>query len=149
MSYYDYLKRYNADYLNKHESWAHYSWGRGSNFMQLQKFRSFSLLTNRAYVMPGLRFKGFFYFAGALLCIADVYGIWYFQEIYNKYSSFKWTLYQPWYHKECMLDEDFGINDPTEEKKPMTRLKYSDTVKIIYNGEEGQDFFSLRRFRYR
>jgi hypothetical protein len=36
-----------------------------------------------------------------------------------------------------------------EEKKPMTRLKYADSVKIIYNGREEQDTVGIRRFRYR
>jgi hypothetical protein len=41
------------------------------------------------------------------------------------------------------------INDTLEEKKPMTRLKYADAVKIVYNGREEQDTAGIRRFRYR
>ena len=44
---------------------------------------------------------------------------------------------------------DAFINDTLEEKKPMTRLKYADAVKIIYNGREEQDTVGVRRFRYR
>jgi hypothetical protein len=36
-----------------------------------------------------------------------------------------------------------------EEKKPFTRLRYSDAVKIVYGGEEEQDTVGIRRFRYR
>jgi hypothetical protein len=41
------------------------------------------------------------------------------------------------------------INDTLEEKRPMTRLKYADAVKIVCNGREEQDTAGIRRFRYR
>jgi hypothetical protein len=41
------------------------------------------------------------------------------------------------------------VTEVLEEKKPWTRLKYSDAVKIVYNGREEQDIVGLRRFRYR
>ena len=44
---------------------------------------------------------------------------------------------------------DMFLTDTLEEKKPFTRLKYSDAVKIVYNGKEEQDTVGIRRFRYR
>lgn len=42
-----------------------------------------------------------------------------------------------------------NVTDTMEEKKPMTRLKYADGYKIVYNGAEEQDTVGIRRFRYR
>ncbi len=41
------------------------------------------------------------------------------------------------------------INDTLEEKRPMARMKYADTIKIVYGGREEQDTAGIRRFRYR
>ena len=51
--------------------------------------------------------------------------------------------------KLYLIIRDFFINDTTEEKKPFTRLKYADAVKIVYAGREEQDTIGIRRFRYR
>lgn len=42
-----------------------------------------------------------------------------------------------------------NINDTLEERKPMTRLKYADSIKIVYDGLETQETVGIRRFRYR
>jgi hypothetical protein len=36
-----------------------------------------------------------------------------------------------------------------EERRPMTRLKYADAIKIVYEGAETQDTVGVRRVRYR
>jgi len=36
-----------------------------------------------------------------------------------------------------------------QRKKPVTRRKYSDTVKLIYNGEEEYDYIPEQPIRYR
>jgi len=36
-----------------------------------------------------------------------------------------------------------------QRKKPITRRKYSDAVKLIYNGEEEYDYVSEQPLRYR
>jgi len=50
----------------------------------------------------------------------------------------------------CKLNNrDTNVTDTLEEKKPMTRLRYADTIKMVYNGREEQDTVGIRRFRYR
>ena len=41
------------------------------------------------------------------------------------------------------------VVDPTEEKKPITRMKYQDRVKIVYENHETPDVQGDRRVRYR
>jgi hypothetical protein len=149
-NYYDYLKKYSPEHINRYENWWHAFLGRRSAFSHLQHFRAYIILTNHMTFLPGFRFKSHVFFIGALLCVVNLWGIWYSQEIYNKYSIHKWNHYSPQYHKDLFLDQkDYPHLDPTEEKKPFTRSTYSDRVKIIYDGEEQKDIVSLRRYRYR
>jgi hypothetical protein len=48
-----------------------------------------------------------------------------------------------------ILNRNMFVNELLEEKKPMTRLKYADAIKIVYQGREDQDTAGIRRFRYR
>jgi hypothetical protein len=150
--YYSYLKKYNPHFINRYENWAHGSFARGSGFKNLQFFRAYIMLTNHMTILPGYRFKSFFFYAGALMCVFDLWGIWISQEMYNKYTAHKWNHYQTWFHKDCYEDQEdypYPSLDPTEEKKPFTRDNYSDRVKIVYDGVEEKDIFSNRRYRYR
>lgn len=103
--YYDYLKNYDTRFLNKYESWTHSSWGRRSNFLQLLDYRGYSLMTGRNIFLPGFKLKGWFFTFGSIICMADIWGIWFFQEIYNKYTPQKWTWYQPYLHPETQFVE--------------------------------------------
>lgn len=148
--YYQFVKKYSPHFLNRYENWAHGALARGSLFNHLQNFRAYIHLTNHMTILPGYRTKASIFYLGAFLCVVDIWGIWYSQEIYYKYSIQKWNHYQPWYHKDCFDDpEDYGKIDPTEEQKPFTRGNYSDRVKIVYDGKEDSDFGSWRRWRYR
>jgi hypothetical protein len=103
--YYDYLKKYDAHFLNRYENWAHHNWSRRSNFQRLLDYRAYSLATGRAFFMYGLKFKGWYYWACALLSFADIWGVWYFQDIYNRYYYWKYTYYTPDWKKELTLLE--------------------------------------------
>ena len=103
--YYDYIKNYDVGFRNKHENWTHYAWGRKTNFSQLLHFRAYSLMTGRPILWKGLKIKGWFYMFGTLICVMDVWGIWYFQEMHNKYSSKKWVYYQPYLRPEMTFLE--------------------------------------------
>lgn len=104
-NYYDYLKKYDAGFLNKYESWGHANWSRRSNFLQLLYFRATTLMTGRIHIMHGIKLKGWYYTLSVLVCLADIYGIWFYQEIYNKYAYWKWVYYQPYFKNECEFFE--------------------------------------------
>lgn len=103
--YYDYLKKYDSHFLNKYESWSHFSWGRRSNFLQLLYYRAYTLTTGRQILMPHLKLKSPFQWLCILVCLADVYGIWFFQEIYNKYTVHKQVYYQPYMKPDMVFQE--------------------------------------------
>ena len=47
------------------------------------------------------------------------------------------------------LDETEPFVTYQQRKKPVTRRKYTDTVKLIYNGKEEYDFITEQPQRYR
>ena len=105
-NYNDYLKKYDAHFLNRYQSWHHHAWGRKSNYMQLLYFRAYSLWTGgRSIFLPGYKLKSAFMMIGAGVCMADIWGVWFFQEMYNKYQPWKWIYYQPYYKDQCRLME--------------------------------------------
>lgn len=147
-NYFNYLKKYSPDFLLKYESWSHRMIGRGSGIKMLTNMRAALMLTPRVFILPGLRTKSLVYYFMAGYALALVYGIWYFQEIYNKFTIHKWIHYMPMYNKE--INNYAAVKfDVTEEKKPITRVKYQDKIKIIYDGDDTIDPKSPRRFRYR
>jgi len=103
--YYDYLNKYDARFLNKYQSWGHHLWNRRSNYLQLLYFRAYSLYTGRNILLPHMKLKKPYMLISALICVADIYGSWIFQEMYNKYVPWKWTYYQPYFKESCLLME--------------------------------------------
>ena len=105
-NYYDYLKKYDTHFLNKYESWSHAQWGRKSNFLQLLYFRAYSLFVGgRSILVPHIKLKSAFMMVCAGICLADVYGVWIYQEMYNKFMPWKWVYYQPYFKDSCRLME--------------------------------------------
>ena len=75
-NYYDYLKKYDAHFLNKYESWAHAQLSRRSNFLQLLYFRAYSLFVGgRSIFVPHIKLKSLFMMVCIGICLADVYVI--------------------------------------------------------------------------
>ena len=146
-NYYSYLKKYSPRFIAKYETWTHHAWGRKSNFLQLVNSKGALVMTGRAFILPGIRYKNLVYYSLAAICCFDVWGIWFYQDIYNKYTYHKWNTYQPWMYK-TYVPKHYEM-DPLEEKKPFTRVKYQDRIKIIYDGEDNQNITSPRRLRYR
>lgn len=104
--YYDYLKKYDAAFLNKYESWFHHSWGRRSNFTELLHYKSYGLYTGgRAIFVQGTRLKSIFVLIGAIICNADIWGVWFYTDIYNKFMPWKWINYQPYFKEELKFME--------------------------------------------
>jgi hypothetical protein len=105
-NYNEYLNKYDTSFVNKYQSWSHHAWGRKSNFLQLVYFRAYLFNTgSRAPFLPHLKFKNSFNIFCAIICMADIYGVWIYQEIYNKYMPWKWTMYQPYFKESCILME--------------------------------------------
>ena len=107
--YYDYLKKYNSHFVNRYENWSHLSWGRKSNYLQLLNLRAYTLMTQRSILLPGMKLKAPFFMLGCMVCLADIWGMWFFFTVYNKYSPQKWVFYQPYLKGDMTLMEYYII----------------------------------------
>lgn len=149
MTYYDYIKKYNAQFLNNYTSWTHFSWGRGSNFMQLLNFRAFNLNTNRVSLVPGYKIKSTPSVLIGIYCLIAVYGIWISQDIYNRFSPRKATYYDDEEEDEISFRVAAGGSGAYEEKMPINREEFADKYDFSYGGLHNQVNYRERRYRYR
>ena len=146
-SYYDYINNYNARFLQKYQSGTHWWSGRGSHYLELLRLKAVRLKSNRNWMWFDMRFDSKFLY------------IFYMPQLFFVSGSY---LLSPAFRK---LDERYNLRyaegevdeiDETEpfvtyqqRKKPITRRKYSDAVKLIYNGKEEYDFIPDQPQRYR
>ena len=137
-SYYDYIKNYNSRFLNKYQSNTHWYSGRGSNFLEILRLKAVRLKSNRNWMWFDVRYGTKFIY------------IFYIPQLFFLTVSY---LLSPAFRK---LDERYALRyaegeiDDLDEvepfvtyqqrKRPMTRRKYTDCVKLIYNGKEEYDF---------
>lgn len=139
-SYYDYVKGYDSRFLNKYQSHTHWWAGRGSGFMELLRMKSVRLKSNRNWMWFDIRYGTKFLY------------IVYFPQLF--FLTLSYVLTPVWrrsderYHLRFADGEfdDISDNEPFVtyqlRKKPMTRRKYADSVKIVYHGNEEYDYAS-------
>lgn len=133
-SYYDYLNKYDARFLNKYQSHTHWVSGRGSHFMELLRFKARRVKNDKNFVWFDVRMGKKFLlmvFLPNFLFVTFMYAL-----------TPVWKKTDERYH----LRYGDGENDEIEDiepfvtyqmrKKPLTRKKYSDAVKLIYDGIE-------------
>ena len=146
-SYYDYVKGYDSKFLNRFQSGNHWYAGRGSHFLELLRLKAVRSRANRNWMWFDVRYGTKFLY------------IIYFPQLFFLTGSY---LLSPAWRK---LDERYALRysegeidelDETEpfvtyqqRKKPVTRRKYTDAIKLIYNGEEEYDFVPEQPQRYR
>lgn len=146
-SYYDYIKQYDAKFLNKYQSHTHWWAGRGSNFLELLRLKSVRLKSNRNWMWVDVRYGWKFLY------------IFYFPQLLFLTVSYAltpvWRRTDERYHLR-FADGEFDDIDDNEpfvtyqlRKKPMTRRKYADAVKLVYEGKEEYDYASEQPQRYR
>ena len=146
-SYYDYVKNYDSKFLNRYQSGTHWYSGRGSHFLELLRLKAVRSRANRNWMWFDVRYGTKFLY------------IFYMPQLFFLTGSY---LLSPVWRK---LDERYALRfsegeiddlDETEpfvtyqqRKKPVTRRKYADTVKLVYNGQEEYDFIPEMPQRYR
>ena len=146
-SYYDYTKGYTSRFLNKYQSQVHWWSGRGSGFMELLNLKSVRLKSNRNWMWFGIRYGPKFLY------------VFYFPQLLFLTASYMltpvWRRLDERYHLR-FADGEFDDIDEVEpfvtyqqRKRPMTRRKYADSIKLVYNGKEEYDYASEQPQRYR
>jgi hypothetical protein len=146
-SYYDYVKKYDSRFLNKYQSHSHWYAARSSGFMELLRMKAVRLKSNRNWMWFDVRYGVKFLY------------IFYMPMLFFVAGSYALTPAWRRGDERYMLrfnDVDVDETDDTENyvdymqrKKPMTRRKYSDSIKIVYNGEEDWDYVPEAPLRYR
>ena len=146
-SYYDYVKNYNSRFLNHYQSHTHYQAGRGSNYMELLRMRAQRLKSNRNWMWFDIRYGSKFLYA--------VYMPQFFFLTGSYILTPVWRRMDERYHIRFADGEidDVEENEPfityQQRKRPYTRRKYADSIKIVYDGEEEYDYMSEQPQRYR
>ncbi len=131
-AYYDYIKSYDSRFLNKYQSHTHWYAGRGSNFMELLRMKAQRLKSNRNWMWFDIRYGTKFLY------------IFYMPQLFFVSASYLltpvWRRLDERYHIRFADGEidDIEENEPFVtyqlRKKPLTRRKYSDQVKLVYDG---------------
>mmetsp|Transcript_18439 Transcript_18439/g.31542 ORF Transcript_18439/g.31542 Transcript_18439/m.31542 type:complete len:151 (-) Transcript_18439:138-590(-) len=146
-SYYDYIYNYNSKFLNKYQSDTHWYSGRGSHFMELLRVKSVRLKSNRNWMWFDIRFGTKFLYM--------IYMPQLFFVTISYLLSPAWRRLDERYHLRFAEGETDDIDDVEpfvthdQRKKPMTRRKYADVVKIVYGGVEEYDYVTDQPMRYR
>ena len=131
-SYYDYIKSYDSKFLNRYQSGTHWYAGRGSHFLELLRLKAVRSRGNRNWMWFDVRYGTKFLY------------IFYMPQLFFVTVSYllspAWRRLDERYHLRYSegeiddLDETEPFVTYQQRKKPVTRRKYSDTVKLIYNG---------------
>ena len=146
-SYYDYVKNYSGYYMNKYQSNMHWFSGRGSQFGELLRLKAVRMKSNRNWMWFDMRF--------GMKFLTILYLPQFFFVTVSYLLSPAWRKHDERYNlRYCDAEED--DQDPNEmwatyqvRKKPTTRRKYADQVKIVYGGEEDYEFVPDQPQRYR
>ena len=146
-SYYDYVKNYDSKFLNKYQSGNHWYSGRGSHFLELLRLKAVRSRANRNWMWFDVRYGTKFLY------------IFYIPQLFFVTVSYllspAWRRLDERYHLRYSegeiddLDETEPFVTYQQRKRPVTRRKYADTVKLIYGGKEEYDFVPEQPQRYR
>ena len=146
-SYYEYTKQYSSRFLNKYQSHSHWWAGRGSNYMELLRKRAQNLRSNRNWMWFDIRYGSKFMYMFYMPQLIYLTGFYILTPV--------WRRADERYHLRFADGEfdDIDENEPfvvyQQRKKPMTRRKYSDAIKLVYDGKEDYDYISEQPQRYR
>ena len=118
-----------------------------SHFLELLRLKSVRLKSNRNWMWFDIRYGTKFLY------------IFYMPQLFYLVISYLltpvWRRTDERYHLRFAEGEGDDIDEIEpfvtyqQRKKPMTRRKYSDSVKLIYNGDEEYDYISEQPQRYR
>lgn len=146
-SYYDYTKLYSSKFLNKYQSHSHWWAGRGSRYLELLRLKAARMKGHRNWMWFDIRYGRKFMY---LLYMPQLF----FVTVSYLLTPI-WRRQDERYHIR-FADGEFDDIEEVEpfvsyqmRKKPFTRRKYADSIKIVYGGEEEYDYATEQPQRYR
>ena len=137
-SYYDYVKNYNSRFLNKYQSNTHWYSGRGSHFLELLRVKSVRLKSNRNWMWFDTRFGAKFLYVIYIPQLFFVSASYLLSPVWRRLDERYHLRYSEGEADDIDEIEQFVTYD--QRKKPITRRKYADVVKLVYGGQEEYDF---------
>ena len=146
-SYYDYIHNYSSAFLNKYQAQTYWKQQRGTAYLDLLRLKSWRLKGNRNWHWFDIRYGSKFH----LLVFLPLF----FFVTASAALAPAWRKIDERYHLRYGDGEDDDIEDVEHlvkyqsRKRPMTRRKYADAVKICYEGKEDLDYASEQPLRYR
>lgn len=146
-SYYNYIKQYNPRFLNKYQSGAHWWAGRGSNFLEILRLKAVRLKSNRNWMWFDVRYGTKFIYVFYMPQLFFVAGSYALTPIWRRLDErYHIRFSEDWFDdiEDCEPFVTYQLR-----KKPLTRRKYADTVKLVYDGEEEYDYATEQPQRYR
>merc|ERR1712228_15867 len=135
------------DYLNKYQSDRHWYSGRGSNFLEILRLKAVRLKSNRNWMWFDIRFGAKFLYIVYIPQLFFVSGSYLLSPAFRRLDERYHLRYAEGEIDE--LDEVEPFVTYQQRKKPITRRKYTDAVKLIYNGKEEYDYVTEMPQRYR
>ena len=139
-SYYDYIKNYDASFLNKYQSGNHWWAGRGSNFLEMLRLKAVRLKSNRNWMWFDVRYGTKFLYIFYMPQLFFVSGSYLLTPAFRRLDERYHLRYSEGEIDE--LDETEPFVTYQQRKKPQTRRKYADTVKLVYNNQEEYDYIA-------
>ena len=146
-SYYDYVKNYNSSFLNKYQSHNHWWASRGSSFLEILRLKAVRLKSNRNWMWFDVRYGAKFLYILYFPQLFFVSGSYLLAPAFRRLDERYHLRYSEGETDE--LDETEPFVTYQQRKKPVSRRKYADAVKLIYNGKEEYDFIPEQPQRYR
>ena len=146
-SYYEYTKQYSSRFLNKYQSHTHWWAGRGSNFLELLRKKAQNMRSNRNWMWFDIRYGSKFMYMFYMPQLVYLTAFYIMTPV--------WRRGDGRYHLRFADGEfdDIDENEPfvtyQQRKKPTTRRKYSDAIKLVYDGKEEYDYIQEQPQRYR
>ena len=146
-SYYNYTNKYSSRFLNQYQSQSHWWGGRASGYLEILRLKAVRMRSHRNWMWFDIRYGWKFLYIiymPQFIFVAILYIL-----------TPAWRRMDERYHLRFSSDEG-DTNDEVEpfvnyqmRKKPVTRRKYSDAIKVVYNGVEEWDYISEQPIRYR
>ena len=146
-SYYDYIHKYSSRFLTKHQSQNYWRSQRGTSFIELLRLKAWRMKGNRNWMWLDIRY-------GAKWHVLVYIPLFLFITLSAALSP-AWRKIDERYHLRYGDGEDDDIEDVEpfvayqSRKRPYTRRKYANAIKIVYEGKEDFDYASEQPLRYR
>jgi len=146
-SYYDYINGYSARFMNQYQSGQFAHLGRGTNYLELLRLKAVWLKSNGNW-------NWFDYKLGKKFTYMIYFPLFLFVGFFYVLTPV-WRRLDERYHLRYGQGEEEDIEDLEpfityqQRKKPMTRKRFADAIKIVYDGREEIDYATEQPMRYR